>query len=112
MLTGNIVFIKKHLSFNATTRLNDIAMLYLTSDVALNSYIQPACLPPSSSSSYPGTNVDVFTAGWGYLNSDNATLPNLLYNVKLSTYPASQCPYSIFNDALMICAGKYLSHSN
>jgi hypothetical protein len=81
-------------------------MLYLTRDVTLNNYIQPACLPSASSTSYPGTYVDVYTAGWGFLNSGDVTSPNVLYNVKLSTYTAAQCPFIIFDDVLLICAGK------
>ena len=84
----------------------DIALLYLTNEVTLNNYIQTACLPTSSSTSYPGVNLDVYAAGWGFLNNYDATTPNLLYNVKLSTYATSQCPYSGFDTAGMICAGR------
>ena len=82
-----------------------MALLYLSADVTLNSNIQTACLPTSSSTSYPGENIEVYAAGWGLLNSDDSTTPNLLYNVKLSTYAASLCPYPSFYDAGMICAG-------
>ena len=78
-------------------------MLYLESDVTLSNYIQPACLPASSSTSYPGLNVSVFTAGWGNLNSTQAT--NVLQNVKLITFNSSECPYYGYIDEEKICAG-------
>ncbi len=83
-------------------------MLYLDSDVTLTSNIQIACLPTSTSTSYPGVYEDVYAAGWGLLSSSHTTTPNLLYNVKLSTYYASQCPYPDFYDDGIICAGNYI----
>ncbi len=101
-------FIKniKHKSYSDRTLQNDIALLYLESDVTLNNYIQIACLPSASSTSYPGANIVVYAAGWGLLNSSESTTPNILNNVKLSTYSSSKCPYSNFYDAGMICAGN------
>jgi hypothetical protein len=100
-------YLKKHEGYNSTAKQNDIALLYLTTDVTLNSFIQTACLPPYSSVYYPGLNMDVFAVGWGLLASTDSTTPNILYNVKLKTHTQSQCPYSIFNNFGMICAGKY-----
>jgi trypsin len=97
---------KKHASYSDTTFQNDIALLYLASDVTLNNYIQIACIPSTSSTSYPGINLDVYAAGWGLLSSSESTTPNLLYNVKLSTYSSAQCPYSGYYDDGMICAGN------
>ena len=74
--------------------------------VTLNNFIQLACLPTIQSTTYPGAGLSVYAAGWGLLSSTAAAKPYLLYNVKLSTYAASQCPYSGFNSAGMICAGK------
>jgi hypothetical protein len=110
LLSGDLIekarfFKKKHSSYSDTTLQNDIALLYLSADVTLNNYIQTACIPTSPSTSYPGENIDVYAAGWGLLSSADSTGPNLLYNVKLSTYAASLCPYSSFDSAGMICAG-------
>ena len=102
----NIFLFNKHESWYDTTFRNDIALFYLSSDVTLNNYIQIACLPTSTSTSYPGVNLDVYAVGWGKLSSSDTITPNLLNNVKLSTYTASQCPYTTFYDAGMICAGN------
>jgi len=74
--------------------------------VTLNNFIQLACLPTTQSTTYVGAGLSVYAAGWGLLSSSSPSTPNLLYNVKLSTYAASSCPYSGFNSAGMICAGK------
>ena len=81
-------------------------MLYLTSDVTLNNYIQIACLPSATSSTFPGTNVFAYAAGWGLTSTYAITQPDLLNNVKLTVYPASNCAYTDFFDAGQICAGS------
>jgi secreted trypsin-like serine protease len=92
-------------SFNPTYLTNDIALLKLSSPVTLNNYIQIACLPTAQSTTYPGVGLSVYAAGWGLLSSSSATTPNQLYNVKLTTYPAANCPYQGYFDAGTICAG-------
>ena len=106
---GNVLVLKyffftKNPNFVSSTFNNDIALLYLTSPVTLNNYIQLACLP-SSSTTYPGTNVFGYAAGYGstYLNG---LTQNQLYNVKLTIYPPSNCPYTGFTTANQICAGN------
>jgi len=91
--------------FNSNTLVNDIALLHLTSPVALSNNIQLACLP-ASSTTYPGTSGFVYAVGWGLLSTNGAS-PNKLYNVKLSLYPASYCPYSGFDTNNQICAGMF-----
>ena len=46
--------------------LNDIALLILDQAVTLNEKIQIACLPQSTSSTYPGDNLDAWAVGWGF----------------------------------------------
>jgi secreted trypsin-like serine protease len=98
---------KKHPSYSSTTLQNDIAMLYLSAAVTLNSYIQIACLPTTTSTSYPGVGVSVYAAGWGVTSTYATSYPNVLQNVKLTTYSASTCPYQYFFNSGMICAGLY-----
>ena len=93
ILTKNSNFFnKKHAGYSSSTYLNDIALIYLSSNVTLNNFIQIgislqilpfylqttktfwfnnylACLPTVTSSSYPGTNLNVYAAGWGTLSS-------------------------------------------
>ena len=79
-------------------------MLYLTSDVTLNNYIQIACLP-AASTSYPATYTSAYAVGWGVTVNGGAT-PDVLYNEKLTTYPQGNCNYYNYYDAGMVCAGK------
>ena len=81
-------------------------MLKLTTPVTLNNFIQLACLPTTQSTTYPAAGLSVYAVGWGLLSSSATSTPNLLYNVRLSTYAARQCPYSGFNSAGMSCAGE------
>lgn len=60
------------------------------------------------SNTYPGTNVNVFAAGWGTLSSGGST-PNNLNNVKLTAYAASSCSRVTTNLGNgQICAGIFL----
>ena len=80
---------------------NDIAMLYLTSDVTLNNWIQIACLP-AASTSYPPMNSYVYGVGWATYN-----MLDLLYNAKLTVDNINYCTYdNSFNDTGMVCAGE------
>jgi secreted trypsin-like serine protease len=97
--------VKKHESYSTTTLVNDIAILTLTNKATLNNYIQIACLPTSSSDTYPGTNVDVYAAGWGTLSSGGST-PDALNNVKLTAYAASSCSTVATLTTAQICAGE------
>ena len=80
-------------------------MLYLTSDVTLNTYIQIACLP-AASTSYPTTSSYAYAVGWGVTTNGATTTPDVLYNEKLTTYPQGNCNYYNYYDAGMVCAGK------
>jgi secreted trypsin-like serine protease len=93
-------------SWNATTDENDLAILYLTSNVILNKYIQIACLPSAVSTSYPGTSVFAYAAGFGITSNQATAEPDLLNNVKLTVYPYTNCNYIYFIDAQQICAGN------
>ena len=76
----------------------------LSSEVSFNNNIQIACLPRLLSSTYPGTNVDVYAAGWGTLSSGGDT-PDNLNNVKITAYDASYCSNVGLLNAGQICAG-------
>ena len=47
--------------------LNDIGLLILDQNVTLNEKIQIACIPQSSSNTYPGNNLDGWIVGWGLI---------------------------------------------
>ncbi len=81
----------------------------LSSDVVLNNYIQIGCLPGIKSNTYPGTNVDVYAAGWGRLNF-GGTVPDSLYNVKLTAYDASSCSKVGTLNNGQICAGLIIKY--
>jgi secreted trypsin-like serine protease len=102
----NVSSIRKHEHYSSSSLANDIAILTLTNKATLNNYIQIACLPTASSSSYPGTNVDVYAAGWGALSFGGSS-PNKLYNVKIIAYPASSCSKVARLTSGQICAGLY-----
>ena len=76
----------------------------LSSDVVLNNNIQLGCLPGIKSNTYPGTNVDVYAAGWGALNSSDV-FSDSLNNVKLTAYDASSCNNVGTLNNGQICAG-------
>jgi len=83
--------------------------LKLSQDVQLNQYIQIACLPGFKSSYYPNPTIDSWTIGWGTASSYSTLTSNILKNVKLTLYPASQCnavsPFTLKNWETQICAG-------
>ena len=95
---------QKHPGFSRLTLHHDIGMLVLSVPVIFNTFIQPACLPPYMSNTYPGLGVNAFAAGWG-LSSTNFTL-NILQNVRLTTLTESSCPYQDWLSNTMMCAGK------
>lgn len=78
-------------------------------DVTLNKYIQVACLPQQTSSSYPSTNSSAWIVGWG-LTQEDGVVSRLLKNAKVTIYDGDQyClnynPYIDWNK--QICAGEY-----
>jgi trypsin len=95
-----------HENYSSSDYSNDIALLFLPTNVTLNNYIQIACLPKESSNTYPGTNVSVYAAGWGTLSS-GGNQPDKLQNVKLTAYPASSCTKVNQLTNGQICAGLY-----
>lgn len=82
-------------------------MLKLESPVALNNYIQIACLPSSNFIISPFTNA--IALGWG-LTSNNGYASNVLMKVTLSIYDSASCskvlPETSKNWNLQICAGE------
>ena len=99
----------KHESYDSNNQANDIAILTLSSDVVLNNYIQIGCLPGIKSNTYPGTNVDVYAAGWGRVDYD-IIAPDSLYNVKLTAYDASSCSKVGKLNKGQICAGLIIKY--
>ncbi len=85
-------------------------MLRLDSEVLLNQYIQPACLPLHKPSTYPTPTANATVAGWGSLLDAKEIYPSRLRNVQLSIYPSDACydvmPQLAQNWNSQICAGK------
>lgn len=80
---------------------NDIAILTVDEPFQFNSYVQPACLPPTS---YPyKQGADVFVSGFGVsdLNSRFSKYPARLQGVQLPLI--ENCAYQIPEN--MFCAG-------
>lgn len=77
----------------------------------MNTNVQLACLPNPNITSYPqSTGISSWAAGWGTLSS-GGSLPNNLYNVKLTVYDSSQCsnvfPTLTKNWNSQICSGRF-----
>ncbi|RNA20776.1 serine protease 27-like, partial [Brachionus plicatilis] len=95
-----------HENYNDDTFDNDIAVLKLEREVALNSGVQPACLPPNTDYQ-PNTNTRAWIAGWGTLSSGGQT-PNILQNTFITYYHSGlECNnLGSLNFDKQICAGE------
>jgi secreted trypsin-like serine protease len=102
----NVSSIRVHELYASSSYDNDIALLYLSKSATLSNYIQIACLPTASSSYYPGSSKICYAAGWGTLSSGGVT-PDLLNNVRITTYPATSCSNVATLTSGQICAGLY-----
>ncbi|XP_058424871.1 serine protease 41-like [Diceros bicornis minor] len=91
--------------------LNDIALLKLSSSVTYNKYVQPICVPASSSEFQNRNNC--WVTGWGDLDEKNPLPPpHNLQEVQVSIINNSRCNYLFQQPHVlkriredMICAG-------
>ena len=87
-------------------------MVFLSSPVTLNDYVQTACLPPSQSSNIPDASLTGVTVGWG-TNALNGSRPGYLSNVRVDIYSETECigfGYNpavnfAYNTSYQVCAG-------
>jgi len=91
--------------------LNDIALIKLSTNVTLNTFVQVACLPNIQSSNYPVDQVDIWTSGWGDIN-ENGSFSYILNNIKLTIYHDTRKCDRTFSNVLkdwdrQICIGDY-----
>jgi len=82
---------------------NDLAILTVDEPFQFNSFVQPACLPPSSYEYKQGS--DVFVSGFGVsnLNSFSNKYPDRLLGVKLPLIETRRCTFRVPDN--MVCAG-------
>lgn len=94
-----------HPLFDATNKLNDVALLELDADVEASERVQPACLPESTKSA----PVDAwFIVGWGSL-FEGGPMSDWLRNAPVDVYDGSYCRNVVKefrkNWSIQICAG-------
>ena len=82
---------------------NDLAILTVNEPFQFNSFVQPACLPPSSYEYKQGS--DVFVSGFGVsnINSFANKYPDRLMGVKLPLIETRRCTFGVPDN--MVCAG-------
>ena len=87
-------------------------LLKLSKDLALNNFIQVACLPNSTwienPTDYPAEDTDSWVAGWG-LTSEDGQWSKQLHNVKIKVYNTDVCDtYNQYDTdwSLQMCAGN------
>nr|XP_029726488.1 transmembrane protease serine 9-like [Aedes albopictus] len=84
--------ITPHEAFDPVSKVNDIALLELTSSVQFNDYIQPACLPRKDDVDkwdLKGTSGSI--VGWGYEQPWSFMISNLLLGTKLPIVDVKNC---------------------
>lgn len=112
------VYIQVHPEYNLDGRkLNDIAVIKLEREVELNDYVQLACLPDPKQSGYPTrAGVEAYAIGWGSLDAESESMPQVLQNVALELLDSkTQCfvadddqdgQHALFDWNLQVCAGR------
>ncbi|KAI4889016.1 hypothetical protein NFI96_027272, partial [Prochilodus magdalenae] len=96
-----------HPSWNRNVTVgNDIALIRLTSDAILNSYVQLAPLPPADQ--VVSSNTTCYVTGWGYTKS-GGVVSTLLRQASLPSVDYATCNssswWSTAVKTTMICAG-------
>ncbi|XP_060702193.1 transmembrane protease serine 9 isoform X1 [Hemiscyllium ocellatum] len=83
----------------------DVVLLELTTSISFSRLIQPACLPSPVHNFHAGKNCTI--SGWGALNENNVSLPNILQKATVQIFNQSECVklYSEPVTPQMICAG-------
>ena len=100
-------------TYDSNTYFHDIGLIFLSSNVTLNNYVQTACLPPFQSSTIPAASLTGVTVGWG-TNSLTGSRPGYLSNVGVDIYSETACigfgydPKQGFayNSSIHVCAGS------
>ncbi|XP_062549587.1 transmembrane protease serine 9-like isoform X2 [Armigeres subalbatus] len=89
VLVGKIT---PHEAFDPLSKVNDIALLELTSTVQFNDYIQPVCLPSKNDLVDPNPVGEMGSiVGWGYEQPWSFMISNLLLGTKLPVVDVAKC---------------------
>lgn len=84
--------ITPHEGFDPISKVNDIALLELTSTVQFNDYIQPACLPRKDEVKKWDPKGELGSiVGWGYEQPWSFMISNLLLGTKLPVVDVAKC---------------------
>ena len=97
---------EKHPDFDPNRFLNNIAIMTLSNDVTLSEYVQVACLPTSTSTSYPPVNSAVWNVGWGSF-SMNGQMSSSLMNMRVNALDPTKCNFILPTDwNAQMCSGN------
>ncbi|CAI9618993.1 unnamed protein product, partial [Staurois parvus] len=94
-----------HPQYSDWTKVNDIALIKLSSPASLNDRVSPVCLAASSDVFNEGERC--VTTGWGYTNAATQASPAKLQQVSLPLLTNTECQKYFLPriQASMICAG-------
>ncbi|XP_073468325.1 chymotrypsinogen A-like [Aquarana catesbeiana] len=95
----------RHPQYSTQTKVNDIALIKLSSPATLDVRVSPVCLAASSEIFNGGERC--VTTGWGYINAATQAKPAKLQQVSLPLLANADCQryFSTKIQASMICAG-------
>ncbi|CAF1570570.1 unnamed protein product [Adineta steineri] len=100
-----------HPSYNSNTKVNDIALIKLSTPLTMSTAVKPVCIPSVSSATlaageWPPANLYVVAVGWGLLQETGSS-PLYLQQVTLQIidYLASTCSIILEDPQKQLCAG-------
>lgn len=112
--------IRIHPSFDASNKLNDLAMIVLADEIEMGENVRNACLPPSTLSDGrfdEATMREGWIVGWGSL-FEGGPMANWLRNSRVDVYDGKECENVVReyrkNWSKQICAGidEFLFETN
>ncbi|KAH0617247.1 hypothetical protein JD844_029121 [Phrynosoma platyrhinos] len=97
-----------HHDYNPRTEANDVALIKLDSPVTFSDYVQPACLPRTSTS--PRTRYfTCYISGWGTTSQNSVKTSDVLQEAKVNILDVQKCNSSQWYSGAMsphtLCAG-------
>lgn len=100
----NVAAFKNHEGYNSNTKVNDIAVIRLSSSLTTSSTIKPIAL----TSTAPATGAVASVSGWGTTSSGSDSLPTQLRYIDIKIVSRTQCASSNYGygskiKASMIC---------